>query len=127
MLDRAEQRSGPTRVLAGRGAALVFEKPSLRTRNSMEMAVVQLGGHPVSIRGDEVGIDVRETAGGHRPHAGVLPRASSRPGCSSTTRLERLAAAATVPVVNLLSDDAHPCQALADLLTIRQHFGSLEG
>ncbi len=52
----------PPRVLAGRGVALVFQKPSARTRNSSELAVFQLGGHPVTIRGDEVGIDTRESA-----------------------------------------------------------------
>jgi ornithine carbamoyltransferase len=58
----ASERPDPPPVLAGRGVALVFEKPSNRTRNATEMAVVQLGGHPVSLRGDEVGLDVRETA-----------------------------------------------------------------
>ena len=60
VLDLAE-RPGLAPVLAGRGMALIFEKPSARTRNSTEMAVVQLGGHPVTIRGDEVGLDVRES------------------------------------------------------------------
>ena len=59
MLDLAEKPASP--VLAGQGMALLFEKPSARTRNSMEMAVVQLGGHPVTIRGDEVSLDVRES------------------------------------------------------------------
>ena len=116
----------PPQVLAGRGAALLFEKPSLRTRNSMELAVVQLGGHPVSIFGDEAGIDVRETAEDiarvlSRYHAVLAARVFDH------GKLERLASTSTVPVVNMLSDDAHPCQTLADLLTIRQHFGGLKG
>jgi len=117
----------PRQVLVGRGAALLFEKPSLRTRNSMELAVVQLGGHPVSIFGDEAGIDVRETAEDiarvlSRYHAVLAARVFDH------SKLERLASASTVPVVNMLSDDAHPCQTLADLLTLRQHFeGGLKG
>jgi ornithine carbamoyltransferase len=125
VLDRAEQDS-PERVLAGRGAALLFEKPSNRTRNSMEMAVVQLGGHPISMRGDELGFDVRESLEDIARtlscyHAVIAARVFEH------DKVMRLAAAATVPVVNLLSDDAHPCQALADLLTIRRRFGSLAG
>jgi len=125
VLDRAELDS-PEPVLAGRGAALLFEKPSNRTRNSMEMAVVQLGGHPISMRGDELGFDVRESLEDIARtlscyHAVIAARVFEH------EKVMRLAAAATVPVVNLLSDDAHPCQALADLLTIRRRFGSLAG
>ena len=116
----------PPQVLAGKGAALVFEKPSLRTRNSTEMAVVQLGGHPVMIGAAEVGLGVRETPedvirtlAGY--HAVVAARVFEH------EKLERMAALDVVPVVNLLSDLAHPCQAVADLLTLRQHFGRLEG
>ena len=105
-LRRAADRTLP-QVLAGHGVALVFEKPSARTRNSMEMAVVQLGGHPVTIRGDEVGLDVREsveditrTLAGY--HAVIAARVFEH------AKLERMAAVAAVPVVNLLSDDAHP-------------------
>jgi ornithine carbamoyltransferase len=125
VLDDAENPI-PPQVLAGRGAALLFEKPSLRTRSSMELAVVQLGGHPVTIVGDEAGIDTRETA---EDIARVLSRYHAVIGARvfDHSRLERLSAASAVPVVNLLSDDAHPCQALADLLTIRQHFGELKG
>ena len=120
------ENPAPAQVLAGRGAALLFEKPSLRTRSSMELAVVQLGGHPVTILGEEAGIDTRETAEDiarvlSRYHAVIAARVFDH------AKLERLAAAASVPVVNLLSDDTHPCQALADLLTLRQHFGALKG
>jgi ornithine carbamoyltransferase len=113
-------------VFGGRGAALLFEKPSLRTRNSMELAVVQLGGHPITMAGEEAGIDTRETAEDiarvlSRYHGLIAARVFDH------GKLERLASVATVPVVNMLSDDAHPCQTLADLLTLRQHFGSLKG
>jgi ornithine carbamoyltransferase len=125
VLDLAEDPH-PEPVLAGKGMALVFQKPSARTRNSMEMAVVQLGGHPVSVRGDEVGIDARETAEDVARtlacyHAAVGARVFSH------RVLERMAAVSPVPVVNLLSDEAHPLQALADLLTLRQEWGGFEG
>lgn len=114
------------RVLAGKGTALIFEKPSARTRNSMEMAVVQLGGHPVYIQGQEVGIDSRESVEDVTRtmacfHAIVAARVFAH------TVVERMAALDLVPVVNMLSDDAHPLQALADLLTMRREFGELEG
>ena len=125
VLDLAES-GAPPQVLAGKGAALVFEKPSLRTRNSMEMAVVQLGGHPVTIGAAEVGLGTRETPedvlrtlAGY--HAVVAARVFEH------EKLERMAALDAVPVVNMLSDTSHPLQALADLLTLRQHFGQLEG
>ena len=125
VLDLAEDPQ-PEPVLAGKGMALVFQKPSARTRNSMEMAVVQLGGHPVSVRGDEVGIDTRETAEDVARtlacyHAAVGARVFSH------RVLERMAAVSPVPVVNLLSDEAHPLQALADLLTLRQAWGGFKG
>lgn len=112
--------------LAGLGAALIFEKPSNRTRQSMEIAVVQLGGHPVYTRGEEVGLDVRESvedvarvmAGYH----GVL--------CARVfdhTTLTRMAKVSSVPIVNLLSDTDHPLQAIADVLTMEDEFGSLPG
>jgi len=115
-----------SQLLTGKGVALLFEKPSLRTRSSMEVAVAQLGGHPVTIVGDEIGIDTRETA---EDVARVLCRYHGLIGARvfDHSRLERLASVSTVPVVNLLSDDAHPCQTLADLLTLEQHFGSLKG
>jgi ornithine carbamoyltransferase len=114
------------RVLAGKGTALIFEKPSARTRNSMEMAVVQLGGHPVYIQGHEVGIDSRESVEDVTRtmacfHTIVAARVFAH------TVVERMAALDLVPIVNMLSDDAHPLQALADLLTMRREFGELEG
>ncbi len=125
VLDLAEV-ADPAPVLAGRGAALLFEKPSNRTRLSMELAVVALGGHPVSLRNEEVGIDTRETAEDlARVFSGMCALIGAR--VFEHAKLVRMAEVATVPVVNLLSDDAHPVQVLADLLTLRQRLGSLEG
>lgn len=109
-------------VLDGSGVALVFEKASNRTRNSMEMAVRQLGGHPVYIRPEEVGMDERETAEDIvRTLACYHQIIAAR--VFQHGHLERMAACEVAPIVNLLSDQAHPCQALADLLTISQCIG----
>lgn len=125
VLDLAESDS-PPQVLAGKGMALLFEKPSVRTRNSMEMAVVQLGGHPLTMRADEVGLDVREPAEDvARTLAGYHGAIGAR--VFEHSKVERMAAVVDVPVVNMLSDVSHPLQALADLLTIRQEFGELAG
>lgn len=114
------------RVLAGKGAALIFEKPSARTRNSMEMAVSQLGGHPVYIQGHEVGFDTRESVEDiTRTMACFHSVVAARVFAHSI--VERMAAVDIVPIVNMLSDAAHPLQALADLLTMRREFGELEG
>lgn len=114
------------RPLEGKGVALIFEKPSNRTRHSMEMAVVQLGGHPVYTRGEEVGIDVRESVeditnvmSGY--HAMLCARVFDH------SVLHRMAAVSSVPVVNMLSDFAHPLQAVADVLTMEQQLGDLQG
>ncbi len=126
VLDLADEHHPPA-VLSGRGMALLFEKPSARTRNSMEMAVVQLGGHPVTIRPDEVGLDTRESVEDVARtlacyHAAIGARVFEH------SKVERMAALDLVPVVNLLSDDAHPLQALADLLTLRHEWhGDLRG
>ncbi len=113
-------------LLLGKGAALLFEKPSNRTRNSMEMAIVQLGGHPVTIRPDEVGIGKRESTGDVAKtlscyHALIGARVFEHETVSE------LSAYSSVPVINMLSDESHPLQALADLLTIKQEFGQLKG
>jgi ornithine carbamoyltransferase len=130
ILDLAEL-TAPPRPLKGQGAALVFEHPSARTRNASEMAVVQLGGHPVTIRGDEIGFDVRESVEDVARtlasfHAVIAARVAHH------AVLERMVAvldraSVRVPVINLLSDVEHPTQALADLLTIRQARGTFEG
>jgi ornithine carbamoyltransferase len=120
------ERGDLGRPLAGEGVALVFQKPSARTRNSMEMAVVQLGGHPVYIQKDEVGLGTRETAEDVARtlacyHAIIAARVTDH------RDLDAVAAATDAPVLNMLSDTDHPLQALADLLTARQLLGRLEG
>jgi len=125
VLELAE-RPDPPQVLDGRGMALIFEKPSARTRNSMEMAVVQLGGHPLTIRGEEVSLDVRESVEDVTRtlacyHAAIGARVFDH------ALLERMAAVDLVPIVNLLSDDGHPMQALADVLTMQARLGDLAG
>jgi len=114
----------PTSQLAGKGVALIFEKPSNRTRHSMEMAVVQLGGHPVYTRGEEVGFDVRETVEDiTRIMAGYHAVLAAR--VFSHSVIERMATCDVVPVVNLLSDESHPLQALADIITMEEHCGPI--
>jgi ornithine carbamoyltransferase len=129
VLDRA-RRPELDPALARRGAALLFEKPSARTRNSTEMAVVKLGGHPVYIGPAEVGIDERESAEDVARtlacyHTVLCARVNDH------RTLTRMAAALDgaelfAPVVNLLSDVSHPCQAVADLLTLADVAGSVD-
>lgn len=110
--------------LCGLGAALIFEKPSNRTRHSMEMAVVQLGGHPVYTRGEEVGFDVRETVEDiTKVMSGYHAILAARVVDHHVVR--RMTEVSTVPVVNMLSDRQHPLQALADVLTMQQQIGDL--
>jgi ornithine carbamoyltransferase len=130
LLDRAiawkEDPDAIPATLAGQGVALLFEKPSARTRSSTEMAVVGLGGHPIYIRPEEVALGVRETVEDvARTLAGYCRILAARVYDHAT--LEAMAAAVDIPVVNLLSDRAHPCQALADVLTLRERLGSLDG
>jgi ornithine carbamoyltransferase len=125
VLDLSEPTTWP-RPLVGKGVALVFEKPSARTRNATEMAVAQLGGYPLTMRGDEVGFDVRESVEDIGRtlscyHSAIAARVFRH------EVVQRLAHASSVPVINLLSDRSHPMQALADLLTMRQELGPLEG
>ncbi len=112
--------------LAGRSVALIFEKPSTRTRVSFEVAVASSGGHPVPLSSSELQLGRGETIEdtgrvlSRYVHAIVLRTFEQE-------RLEVLAGAASVPVVNALSDFEHPCQALADLLTVREAKGDLAG
>lgn len=111
-------------VLKGKGVALIFEKASNRTRHSIEMAVVQLGGHPVYTRGEEIGLDVRESVEDAAAIlAGYHSVVAARVYAHET--VARLAKASTVPVINMLSDWSHPLQTLADLLTMEQHCGPI--
>jgi ornithine carbamoyltransferase len=132
LLDRAlELKAGRGQrlggeALAGRSIALVFERPSTRTRISFEVGVAELGGTPVVLRGEEMQVSRGESVG---DTARVLSRYVDaiviRSG--SHEAVAELAAAAAVPVVNGLTPLHHPCQALADLLTLRERFGDLEG
>lgn len=125
VLDLSKRASLP-KVLDGKGAALIFEKPSNRTRHSMEMAVVQLGGHPIYTRGEEVGFDVREPVEDiTRVMAGYHAVLAARVFEHSV--VARMAAVSPVPVVNMLSDLSHPLQALADVLAMEEVHGSLAG
>jgi ornithine carbamoyltransferase len=129
LLDRALElkadRSG-AQTLAGKNVALIFERPSTRTRVSFEVGVAELGGHPVVLREGELQLSRGESP---RDTALVLSRyvqaIAVRTGAHEL--LEELAAYSDVPVVNMLTRDHHPCQALADLLTLRERFGQLEG
>jgi ornithine carbamoyltransferase len=132
LLDRAEElkrgrEQGEGRnALAGRSVALVFEKPSTRTRVSFEVGVAELGATPIVLRADELqmtrGESVADTA---RILSGYLHGIVIRSG--SDQRVRELAQGASVPVVNGLTPEHHPCQALADLLTLKERFGELEG
>ena len=132
LLDRAAELKAGRRdrvgaeALAGRSVALVFERPSTRTRISFDVGVAELGGHPVVLRGDEMQLARGESVG---DTARVLSRFVDaiviRSG--SHQAVAGLAAEAEVPVVNGLTPLHHPCQALADLLTLRERFGELDG
>ncbi|HEX6780893.1 MAG TPA: ornithine carbamoyltransferase [Solirubrobacterales bacterium] len=132
LLDRAAElkagrRDGVGReALAGRSIGLVFEKPSTRTRISIDVGVAELGAHGVMLRGDELQLSRGESIG---DTARVLSRYVDaiviRSG--SHENVAALAEAAEVPVVNGLTPLHHPCQAIADLLTMRERFGDLQG
>ncbi len=115
-----------SRALEGRSVALVFDKPSTRTRVSFDVGVHELGGHPVVLRQGEL-----QMARGESPRdvALVLSRMVHAIGVRTVPHelLEELARHASVPVINMLTRDHHPCQALADLMTLRERFGRLEG
>jgi len=132
VLDRAQRlreqhRLGHrSRPLADRTVALLFEKPSLRTRVTFDEGVGRLGGHVIYLGPEEVGIGRRETATDVGSNLSRWVDAIVFRTFAHATLVE-LAAAASVPVVNALSDREHPCQALADLLTLRQHLGDIRG
>jgi ornithine carbamoyltransferase len=129
VLDRADTHRAdrrPTGALAGRTVALIFEKPSTRTRVSFEVAVSELGGTPLVLSSRDLQLGRGETVADtarvlSRYVHGLVVRTFAQ------ERLEELATHGTVPVVNALSDHSHPCQALADLQTIRARLGTLAG
>ncbi len=127
LIERAlELKAAPrsSRVLEERTVALMFEKPSTRTRVSFESGIVELGGHPMVLRSGDLqltrGESVRDTALVLSRHVAAI---GLRTGPDEL--LEELARHATVPVVNMLTGQHHPCQALADLVTLREEFGTL--
>jgi ornithine carbamoyltransferase len=115
-----------SRPLAGRSVALLFDRPSTRTRVSFEVGIHELGGHPVVLREGETQLARGESA---RDTATVLARFVAAIGIRTGPHAvaAELAAHSDVPVVNMLTADHHPCQVLADLLTLRERFGALEG
>jgi ornithine carbamoyltransferase len=129
LLDRAaELKAAPhsSDALRHRIVALVFQKASTRTRVSFEAGIVELGGHPMILRPDEMQLARGESV---RDTALVLSRHVDAIGVRTgpDVLLEELAAEGTIPVFNMLTAGHHPCQALADLLTLREAFGRLEG
>jgi ornithine carbamoyltransferase len=129
LLDRAiELKAAPlgSAALAGRSVALIFEKPSTRTRVSFEVGIHELGGHAVVLRSEELQLARGEAL---RDTALVLSRHVAAVGVRTgpDAIVEELAAGSAIPVVNMLTARNHPCQALADLLTLREAYGSLEG
>jgi ornithine carbamoyltransferase len=129
LLDRAlELKADPlgSRALHGRSVALVFQKPSTRTRLSFDVGVHELGGHPVVLRADELQLSRGEPV---RDTALVLSRHVAAVGVRTGPHelLEELAEHSAVPVINMLTAQHHPCQALADLLTLREAHDSLQG
>ena len=113
-------------ALRKRTVALIFQKPSTRTRVSFEAGITELGGHPMVLRTDDLqlsrGESVRDTAYVLSRHAAAI---GFRTGDDQL--INELAEHATVPVINMLSPSHHPCQVLADLLTLRETFGGLDG
>ena len=125
-LKEARARGVPGRTLEGKVVGLVFEKPSLRTRVSFESGVAQLGGTSLYLPGNEVGLGWRETLADFARTVSQYVDALVLRVYKHET-LDGLAKWASVPIINALSDWSHPCQGLADLLTIRELFGSESG
>jgi ornithine carbamoyltransferase len=129
LLDRAIELKADrlsSRALEGRSVALLFDKPSTRTRVSFDVGVHELGGHPVVLRQGELQIARGESP---RDVALVLSRMVDAVGVRTGPHelVEELAEHASIPVINMLTHEHHPCQALADLMTLRERFGDLGG
>ena len=121
-LKREDRLGDRPQWLAGRTLGLVFDKPSLRTRVSFEAAITQLGGNAIFLNGKDVGLGVRESVADFARVISQYVDALAVRTFSQAT-IEELARYATIPIINALSDWSHPCQALADLLTIREALG----
>jgi ornithine carbamoyltransferase len=121
-----ETPRGEQQVLPGRALGMIFQKPSTRTRVSFEVGIAQLGGHALYLRSDDLQLGRGETI---RDTATVLSRYLDAIMIRTFAQsdVEELAANASIPVINGLTDSAHPCQALADVLTIRERLGRIEG
>jgi ornithine carbamoyltransferase len=125
-LKRGREAGEGKESLGGRSVALVFEKPSTRTRLSLEVGVAELGGTPVVLRGDELQLTRGESiADTGRVLSRYVHCIAIRSG--SDDAVVELAGASEVPVINALTPKHHPCQALADLMTLRERFGELDG
>src|SRR5271155_223160 len=129
LLDRAaELKAAPlcSRALSGKSVALIFQKPSTRTRMSFEVGIHELGGHPVVLRTDELQLSRGESP---RDTALVLSRHVCAVGVRTgpDAMLTELAEFSSVPIFNMLNALHHPCQGLADLLTLREALGTFEG
>src|SRR5450432_3312346 len=124
---KLELQSGGNRpALAGKVLGMVFQKPSLRTRVSFEVGMLQLGGHALYLSPGEIGLGQRESiADVARVLGGYVQAIMAR--VFDPTHIIDLACWSPVPVINGLSDNSHPCQVLADMLTLHEHFGSLRG
>jgi ornithine carbamoyltransferase len=125
-LKRDDRHGDRPQMLAGRTLGMVFDKPSLRTRVSFEAAITQLGGNAIFLNGKDVGLGVRESVADFARVISQYVDALAVRTFSQTT-IEELARHATIPIINALSDWSHPCQALADLLTVREALGELAG
>jgi len=125
-LKKKQQRGIPHPLLSHKCLAMIFEKPSLRTRVTFEAGMVQLGGHAVFLGPDEIQLGVRETpADCARNLSRWVDLITVRTFSQDT--IEEIARYAAVPVINALTDLSHPCQVLADCLTLLEHKGKLEG
>jgi ornithine carbamoyltransferase len=129
LVDRAIELKADrlaSRALAGKSVALLFDLPSTRTRVSFETGVHELGGHPLVLREGELQLSRGESP---RDTALVLSRMVHAIAVRTTYQetVDELARHASVPVINMLTREHHPCQALADLVTLRERFGRLQG
>src|SRR5690348_8622944 len=125
-LKERQQRREEHHLLPGRALGMIFQKPSTRTRVSFEVGIAELGGHGLYLAASDLQLGRGETL---RDTATVLSRYLHGIMIRTFAQddVEELARHATIPVINGLTDSSHPCQALADVMTVRERFGRLEG